>query len=472
MKVMKKTKIICSIGPASCSEEVMTEMVRYGMNVARINFSHAVLEETEKTLKIIDNVRKITGENIAILYDTKGPDFRCGQIIDSGIILEKDKIVKIVKDDVIGQNDYFTVNYKDALDKIDIGNIVLLDDGLMKMKVIEKHSSYLTCKVIDGGVLTSKKGISVPGVLLGLPFMSEDDERDIKYAIEKDGDFLALSFVESKENVLSVRKILDEYNSKMKIISKIESSTGLKNLDEIIEVSDGIMVARGDLGVEVPLESLPVIQKELIKRCRNKEKIVIVATEMLASMYTNPRPTRAEVTDISNAVMDGADAVMLSGETTVGKYPISAVKYMADICTETEKYDEYAKKYESKVVNDITEAISSAVIASSSKLDAKAIIVPTSKGHSASVISNLRPKSIILALCPNEKIARSLSLNYGVYSKCLNVDENDMDNLVLKCKEEGIKDLSLKKGDIVIITGGIHKDNDIKQTNFMKIEQI
>lgn len=469
---MKKTKIICSIGPASCDVDVMSQMVKNGMNVARINFSHASIEANEKTLEVIDKVREITGENIAVLFDTKGPDFRCGVICDEGINLENGSLVKIVKEDVIGRDNYFTVNYKDAIDNINIGNTILLDDGLMHLEVVGKDSTSLTCKVIDGGILTSKKGVSVPGVNLSLPFMSNDDITDINYAIKKEGDFLALSFVETKENVLDVRKILDEHNSSMKIISKIESSTGLKNLDEIIDVSDGIMVARGDLGVEIPLEKLPIIQKELIKKCRDKEKIVIVATEMLASMYTSPRPTRAEVTDISNAVLDGADAVMLSGETTVGKHPVQAVGYMNNICIESEKYDEYAKKYENKVINDITEAVASATLASSAKLDAKAIIVPTSGGHSARVISNLRPKSLILALCPNSKIARSLSLNYGVYAKVLKIDENDMDDLVYKCKVEGVKDLSLNKDDIVIITGGIHKGSNIKQTNFMKIEQI
>ena len=468
---MKKTKIICSIGPASADVNVMCDMVKSGMNVARINFSHATYEANEKTLATVEDVRKITGENIAVLFDTKGPDFRCGEI-DGEINLAEGAIVKIVKEDVIGRDNYFTVNYKDALDKINIGDSILLDDGLMKLKVEYKDTESLTCRVVDGGTLTSKKGISGPNVNLSLPFLSEQDVKDILYAIEKNGDFLALSFVESKENVLAVRKILDEYKSKMKIISKIESSTALTNLDEIIDVSDGIMVARGDLGVEIPLESLPIIQKELIKKCRDKEKFVIVATEMLASMYTSPRPTRAEVTDISNAVLDGADAVMLSGETTVGKHPIEAVKYMSNICIESEKYEQYKRKYENNMINDVTEAVASAVLASSKMLDAKGIVVPTSGGHSAVVISNLRPKSVILALCPNEAISRSLSLNYGVYAVVLPTFENDMDDVVEKCKAEAIKYLNLNKNDVIIITGGIHKDKEIKQTNFMKIEEI
>lgn len=295
---------------------------------------------------------------------------------------------------------------------------------------------------------------------MDLPFISKQDIEDIKYACNNDGDFLALSFVESKENILEARKILKEFNREdMQIISKVESSTALENLEDIIEFSDGIMVARGDLGVEVPIQKLPIIQKNMIKKCREKEKFVIVATEMLASMYTNPRPTRAEVSDISNAVLDGTDAVMLSGESTIGKHPIESVKYMADICNETEKYSEYTNemKLNYSKSKDITEAIASAVLTSVYSLEVKAIVVPTTGGHSAMVMSNLRPNSIILAICPNEKIARKLALNYGVYPKILNINDNDMDDVVHQCKKEAKEFLALKEKDIVIITGGIHE---------------
>ena len=470
---MKKTKIICSIGPASSSVEVMKKMVEAGMNVARINFSHATLEENRQVLETIKEVRTLTGENISILYDTKGPDFRCGIMQEGGVNLLSGNFIRIVKENVIGNEERFSVNCPDAIDKIKEGNTILLEDALMKLQVVSKEFDGVTCVVVDGGILNSKKGINVPGVNLNLPFMSKQDIEDIKYACNNGGDFLALSFVESKENILEARKLLKEFNREdMQIISKVESSTALKNLDDIIEFSDGVMVARGDLGVEVPIQELPIIQKNMIKKCREKGKFVIVATEMLASMYTNPRPTRAEVSDISNAVLDGTDAVMLSGESTIGKHPIEAVKYMADICEETEKYGEYSYKLQCGKSTDITEAIASAVLTSVSSLAVKAIVVPTTGGHSAMVMSNLRPNTIILAICPNEKIARKLSLSYGVYPKIVEIDDNNMDDVVHHCKKEAKEFLSLKEKDVIIITGGIHDDPHIKQTNFLKIEEI
>jgi len=470
---MKKTKIICSIGPASSSVEVMTKMVEVGMNVARINFSHATKEDNDKVLNTIREVRSITGQHIGILYDTKGPDFRCSVMQDGGVNLVPGRFIRIVKEEVVGNEERFSVNCPQALDKIDVGDIVLLEDALMKLQVISKEVDGVTCVVVFGGILQSKKSINVPGVNLELPFMSKQDVEDIIYACENDGDFLALSFVESKDNIEEVRKLLKEHNREdLQIISKVESSTAISNLDDIIDYSDGIMVARGDLGVEVPIEKLPILQKDMIRRCRAKEKFVIVATEMLASMSTSPRPTRAEVTDISNAVLDGTDAVMLSGESTVGKHPIESVKFMADICEETEKYGDYAYKVCVNKSNDVTEAIASAVLSSVSGLDVKAIVVPTSGGHSAMVMSNLRPAPIILAACPNEKVARRLSLSYGVYSKVVEVNDNDMDEAVLNSKKVAKDFFDLKENDIVIITGGIHEKPHVKQTNFLKIEQI
>ena len=471
---MKKTKIICSIGPASQSVDVMSEMVKNGMNVARINFSHGTYEEYTEIVNVVKATRQRTGNNIAILYDTKGPDFRCGEIVEEGINLEKDGIIRVIKNKVIGANNYFSVNHPEVLDRINVGNKLLLEDALMKIEVISKEEDGLTCRVIDGGVLKSKKGIAVPGVKLDIPFMSEQDREDIKYACLNDGDFIALSFVESRENIKEVKELLKLYNREdMKVISKVESQTGVNNLDEIIDESDGIMVARGDLGVEVPVEFLPIIQKDMIRRCREKERFVIVATEMLASMYTSARPTRAEVTDISNAVFDGTDAVMLSGESTVGKHPIEAVTYMAKICEESERNTLYCTKFAHHREEDITEVLANAVITSQKTLDIKAIVVPTTGGHSPTVISNLRPKTIILAPCPNEKVARGLTLNYGVYPIVSeNTKDDDMDETVKYAKEAAIRFLGLHQSDKIIITGGIHENKSIKQTNFMKIEEI
>ncbi len=467
---MKKTKIICSIGPASCDYDVMKQMVEAGMNVARINFSHATLEEREQVEKTVKRINEDLNTNIAIVYDTKGPDFRTGVMAEGGIKLEEGKTIKIVKKDVLGTEESFTVNYKNVLDKINVGANILLEDGLMKLEVIDRDNEDLICKIIRGGTLKSKKGINVPGVHLNIEFLSEEDVFDIIYACEKEGDFLALSFVNSKENILAVRKILEEHNSSMKIISKIESGVALQNLDEIIEYSDGIMVARGDLGVEIPFEEIPIVQKEIIKKCRDYGKTCIVATEMLASMYTSSRPTRAEVTDIANAVLDGCDAVMLSGETTVGKYPIEAVRYMARICENTEEYIDYDK--DRREVNcDIPGAIAHSVVEVSNSLNAKLIVTATLSGYTARKISNLKPKCLVLATCPNEKIAKSLALDWGVYTKITNIyDTTDevIEDAINKAKEF----TNLNPKDKIIITGGLPNNVSNKKTNLMKIEEI
>ena len=471
---MKKTKIICSIGPASQTVEAMTEMVKQGMNVARINFSHGNEEEYKEILNTVKEVRKITGEHVAVLYDTKGPDFRCGEVVEEGINLVKGNTIRIVRETVVGNQERFSVNHPEAIDKINVGNEILLEDALMKLQVVGKDANGLLCVVVEGGNLKSKKGMNVPGVNLELPFLSEQDIHDITYACLNEGDFIALSFVETKENIMAVRELLAKNNrSDMQIISKVESKTGVDNIDEIVEASDGIMVARGDLGVEVPVEYLPIIQKDMISKCRKKEKFVIVATEMLASMYTSARPTRAEVTDISNAVLDGADAVMLSGETTVGKHPIEAVRYMAHICEHSEPHTKYATKFEDVDNDDVTEVLARAVIKSANNLKAKAIVIPTTGGHSPRVISNLRPNTLIIAPCSSDYVARSLSLNYGVYPKVVEtVDENNLDEAVTHAKTAAKEFLDLKEKDIIIIAGGIHENRAIKQTNFMKIEEI
>ncbi len=467
---MKKTKIICSIGPASSNYDVMREMVLSGMNVARINFSHATLEERKEVEEVVAKVNKDLGTNVAILYDTKGPDFRTGVMAEGGIKLEEGNIIRIVKKDVLGTEESFTVNYKNVLKDINIGDKVLLEDGLMKLVVIDKEDDDLVCRVLAGGLLKSKKGINVPGVDLHIEFLSSEDVSDIVYACEKKGDFLALSFVNSKENILAVREILKEHNSDMKIISKIESGIALQNLDEIIEYSDGIMVARGDLGVEIPCEEIPIVQKEIIKKCREQGKTCIVATEMLASMYTSARPTRAEVTDIANAVLDGCDAVMLSGETTVGKYPIDAVRYMARICENTEEHIDYDMDRR-EAHCDITGAIAHSAVEVSNSLKAKLIIAATMSGYTARKISNLKPRCLVLATCPNDRVAKSLALDWGVYTKITKVYESTdevVEDAILKAKEFA----NLQTKDIIIITGGLPNNTENKQTNLMKIEEI
>jgi len=469
---MKKTKIICSIGPASCSPDVMEKMVYAGMNVARINFSHATLEEKEEVVNAVKEVRKRTGENIAILYDTKGPEFRNGMLENGEINLIEGKTIRIVYEDVLGNEERFSVNHSKALECLKIGDIILLENGLMKIEVISKEEDGITCKIIAGGVLGNKKSLNVPGVTLDIPFISEVDREDIIYACLHDADFIALSFVNCKKDVSEVRDILKQYGREdIKLISKIESSTGFDNLDEILEISDGVMVARGDLGVEVPLERLPIFQKSIIKKCRQYGKICIVATEMLESMKKNVRPTRAEVSDIANAVLDGTDAVMLSGETTTGEHPVDVVKYMASICENAEQYYDYSRDFGSVRDIDITETIAKSVVDSASLLDVKLIAVATMSGYSARKISNLKPNSIILANCPSAAVARGLALNFGVYANVVNVYDST-DEIVADAKVRARNFLNLEKGDIIVITGGFPNNSVVRKTNFMKIEEI
>lgn len=467
---MKKTKIICSIGPSSCNTEVMTKMVLNGMNTARINFSHATMEERKNVVRVVNEVRKTTNNYIGILYDTKGPEFRNGLLENGKINLIEGKNIRIVKEEVVGNEDRFSVNHPTAIDSLKVGDFILLENGLMKIEVVSIEEDGVTCKIINGGILGDRKSLSVPGVHLDIPFISSVDEEDIRYACNNEGDFLALSFVSTKEDVLEVRKIIEEEKSNIKIISKIESTTGIDNLKEIVSVSDGIMVAHGDLGVEAAMEKIPYYQKIIIDECRSQNKFCIVATEMLESMKNNSRPTRAEVSDIFNAVINGTDAVMLSGETTTGKYPIETVKYMSDICLEAENhfYSEHTSKY---ITKGIKGAIANSVFDVSKILDTKLIVVATLSGDTAKMISNLRPRNLILATCPSDKVAYSLALNSGIYPIVTEIYDST-DRIIEDAKEKSKQFLNLEKGDLIIITGGFPNNVINKKTNFMKIEEI
>lgn len=469
---MKKTKIICSIGPVSRKYETMKKMIEAGMNVARINFSHADEIEKSETMELVSKINNEINSNVAILFDTKGPDFRTGLLENGQILLEEGKKIRIVKENVLGNNERITLNYKQAIDDVNIDNIILLEDGLMKLLVIDKDEEGLTCEIINGGILGDRKGVNVPGVKLNVPFISEQDYDDIVYACEHNGDYLALSFVSSKEDILSVKRILKEHNGEgMQIISKVESNTAIDNIDDIIEYSDGIMVARGDLGVEVPMQQLPILQKMIVDKCRMQGKICIVATEMLSSMQKNSRPTRAEVSDIANAVLDGTDAVMLSGETTVGKYPVEAVKYMADICENTEEHIDYQNQTDCIKKPDITATIARSVVDSANVLGAKVIVAATMSGYTVKKISTLRPKTLVLAGCPTDKIALSLALSWGVYAinvPVYNSTDEIVNDAIIKAKEF----MNLNDKDIIIITGGFPNTTEVKTTNFLKIQEI
>ena len=465
---MKKTKIICSIGPASNKADVMEQMVLAGMNVARINFSHATMEERQMAQDSAREVRKRTGKNVAILWDTKGPEFRSGILEGDSINLVEGKTIRIVKDNVVGNEERITVNHPNVLDDLVVGDVVLLENAKMKVEVISKENDGVTCKIVNGGKLGNRKSLSVPGKKLDIPYISETDREDIIYACKNGGEFLAISFVSCPEDVLEVKEILKEQGREdLQIICKIESELGIKNLEEILKVSDGAMVARGDLGTEIPSEMLPIVQKKMIKTCRKMDKICIVATEMLETMMENTRPKRAETSDIANAVFDGTDAVMLSGETTVGKHPIETVRAMANICETAEKYAEF--NYE-PVENNITTAIARSVVDSVDILNAKLICAATMSGHTAKVISNLKPNAPILALVPDDKTGRRLALNWGVYPANVGVMDST-DEIIKVAKEKAIEKSNLQKDDIIVITGSFPK-HQTKHTNLMKIEQI
>ena len=468
---MKKTKIVTSIGPASNTVEVFEQMVKNGANVARINFSHATIEEREQVVSTVKTVRKRLGANVGILYDTKGPEFRNGEVVEEGIKLVAGNTIKVVKENVVGNQERFSLNHPNAIDALNVGNTILLENGLMSIEVIEKSQDSLTCKVINGGTLFSRKSLAAPGVDLHIPFISDVDREDIIYACRHDGDFLAASFVQSAADVLAIREILKEENREdMKIIAKIESQMGMDNLEEIVEVADGCMVARGDLGVEVPMYLLPICQKKIVKACRAHKKMCIVATEMLESMKHNPRPTRAEVTDVANAVYNGTDAVMLSGETTTGDYVCETVKAMADICENIEASIEYNNVFADKTVDNARDAIVKSVATAANSLDAKLIVVPTVSGTSARLISNLEPKCPILALVGSEDAANKLAVNYGVYAKVVPMVK-DMDELIDLSIKEAKEFMNLTEGDNIIITGGLVAGK-IGFTNLMKIETI
>ena len=469
---MKKTKIVCSIGPASNQPDVMEKMVLAGMNVARINFSHATLEERELACSSVREVRKRTGMNVAILWDTKGPEFRCGVMENDSIELVPGETIDIIKDTVTGTKERFSVNHPSAIDSLNVGDIILLENAKMKLEVIKKYDDRVTCKIIDGGTLGSRKSMSVPGIKLNIPYVSDVDREDIIYACEHGGEFLALSFVSTKEDVLEVKEILKEHNREdLQIICKIESALGIENLEDILSVSDGVMVARGDLGTEVPSEMVPIYQKQMINTCRRLGKISIVATEMLETMMDNIRPKRAETSDIANAVLDGTDAVMLSGETTVGKHPVETVAAMASICETTEKYASFDYAFDIESLDNITKSIASNVVLSTDALGAKLICAATISGRTARVISNLKPDAPILALCTDEKTGRRLALNWGVYAGKLPFLDTT-DEVLTQSVEKAKEFMELNKGDIIVITGGFPNNDPKRITNLMKIEEI
>lgn len=469
---MKKTKIICSIGPSSCEADVMEQMVLAGMNIARFNFSHMTDEERNKNLESVGIVRERTGRNIAILWDTKGPEFRSGVLEGESIELVEGNTIRLVKDNVVGNQERITVNHPEAIDSLEVGTEVLLENAKMKIVVVSKEEDGVTCKIVNGGTLGNRKSLSVPGVKLNIPYLSEDDRNDIKIACENGGEYIAASFVSCKEDVEAIRALCHENGrDDFLIISKIESDLGIKNIAEILEVSDGIMVARGDMGNEIPSARIPVVQKALIKEARKAGKIAVVATEMLETMMGNFRPKRAETSDIANAVLDGTDCVMLSGETTVGKHPVETVAAMANICETTEQYAKFNYIDTQEHVDTIPGAIAECVVESSNRLGAKVVCASTVSGFSAKLISNLKPNAPILALVPDESTGRRLAANWGVYPVVLPLFKST-DEIITEARRAAKEEIQLEVGDRIVVTGNFPYNGESHSTNFMKIDEI
>lgn len=454
---MRKTKIICTIGPASENEETLRELMLAGMNVARFNFSHGTHEEQKQKLAKVIKISSELNLPVATLLDTKGPEIRLCDFVDGKAKLESGQLFILTTEDILGTKEKASITYKNLKNDIKEGSNILIDDGKIEMTVEKITETEIHCRVINGGKVSNHKGVNAPGAQLSMPFISDVDYEDIKFCAQMGFDFLAASFVRSKEDILEVRKILDEYGSKAQIIAKIENMQGIENLDAILEVSDGIMVARGDMGVEVPLEDVPILQKMMIKKAVAQGKHVITATQMLESMITNPRPTRAETADVANAIYDGTTAIMLSGESAAGAYPVEAVKTMARIAERTEEDIDYKGRLQKINANgeyDVTTAISHATCTTAMDLNAKAIITVTMSGFTANMISRYKPGCPIIGCSVNPRVCRQLSLSWGV-QPLLMMKEETADDLFEEAERLAVKSGYLQKGDIAVLTAGV-----------------
>lgn len=470
---MRKTKIICTIGPASESEEKLRELMLAGMNVARFNFSHGTHEEHKKKFDRVIKVSSELGIQVATMLDTKGPEIRLKDIEGGRAELVAGQKFILTTEEVTGNNEKVTITYKNLKDDINVGTTILIDDGLIEMVVDAIEETDIICTVVNGGAISNHKGVNVPGAVLSMPYISDVDRSDIMFGCDMGFDFLAASFVRCREDILEVKKILDAHGSHMKVIAKIENMQGIHNLEDILAVSDGIMVARGDMGVEIPMEEVPVMQKRMIKLAEAQGKHVITATQMLESMIKNPRPTRAETTDIANAIYDGTTAIMLSGESAAGLYPVEAVRTMAKIAERTEEdidYNGRMKRREHIDCFDVTTAISHATCTTAMDLKAAAIVTVTISGFTAGMIARYKPKCPIIACCVSPKICRQLSLSWGVTPVWI-ARENNTDDLFDEAVRAVEKAGYIKKGDKVVLTAGVPLGVSGK-TNMIRVVEV
>ncbi len=470
---MRKTKIVCTLGPACSDKQTLIEMCKAGMNVARLNFSHNTHADHEKRIALIKEVREELGLPIAIMLDTKGPEYRIKTFKNGKITLKEGDTFTFTADEVEGDETRVSVNYKGLPHDLEKGDIILLNNGLLSFEVTDKTESDIICRVIIGGELSDRKSMSFPNKTLKQKYLSDQDKQDIKFGIEHDIDFIACSFVSCRQDLLDVKNYLSELGaSGIDLIAKIENRSGVDNIEEISGECDGIMVARGDMGVEIPFEELPAIQKKIITKCRMLGKRVITATEMLESMIYNVRPTRAEISDVANAVYDGTSAIMLSGETAAGKYPVQAVRTMARIAENTEKNIHYEKRFlssEFKIKNTV-DAISHATCGMAIDIDAKAIAVCSLSGMTARMVSRFRPPVDIVGLTTSEKTWHKLSLSWGVTPQmCENYPSTDV--LFYNAQKLTKQVLGLCDGDKIVITGGVTNGKS-GNTNLIKVERV
>ncbi|MBC8570818.1 pyruvate kinase [Zongyangia hominis] len=455
---MRKTKIICTLGPATDDKETVRQLILSGMNVARFNFSHGTYDEHRKRLDILEELREELQLPIAALLDTKGPEIRIGTFKEGRVTLKPGDQFTLTSRQVEGDASIVSITFAGLVSDVEVGSRILLDDGLIELKVREITATDIICKVINGGTISDRKGVNVPGVSISMDYISPKDREDILFGIDNGFDFIAASFTRSAADILEIRRILDERHcSSIRIIAKIENGEGVANIDEILRVSDGIMIARGDMGVEIPLEEVPIIQKELIKKGYSAGRQVITATQMLDSMMKNPRPTRAEATDVANAIYDGTSAIMLSGETAAGLYPVEAVRTMARIAERAERDIDYKKRFYTRdldPISDVTNAISHATCTTAYDLGASAIITVTKTGTTARMISKFRPSVPIIGGTMEPHVYRQLALSWGVLPLLIEEKKNTdvlFDHSVEQAKKVGY----VKDGDLVVITAGV-----------------
>ncbi len=471
---MRKTKIVCTLGPATNDEKVLKRLMEEGMDVARLNFSHGTHEEQKGRMDMVKKLRSECGKHIALLLDTKGPEIRTRDFEGGKVEIVAGQTFTLTTRDIVGDSAITSITYKDLYKDVEIGTKILIDDGLIELRVKDIIDEDLVCEVINGGFVSNHKGINVPGVHLNMPYMSQKDIDDILFGIEQDVDFIAASFVRSAKDVLEIRKLLDENGGEnINIISKIENAEGVKHIDDIIYVSDGIMVARGDMGVEIPGEEVPVIQKMIIRKVYNAGKQVITATQMLDSMMKNPRPTRAETTDVANAIYDGTSAIMLSGETAAGLYPIESVQTMVRIAERTEEDINYRNRFfqmARRANNNVTDAVCHATCTTAIDLNASAVVTVTKSGTSARNISKYRPMCPIIAGTTSDKVCRQLNMSWGVTPVHLE-EKNEIfelfDHAVEAAKNKGL----LKTGETVVVTAGVPLGVS-GNTNMIKVQVV